>query len=112
MGNTAQGISSDIQTQTGQQIDPKFFEQVAQFAHFGMMFAVTTVCADLSYKLGHKWIGLIVGLVGCAIYAALHEFWYDPRYEDAVTRGSDMMDFLFLMLGAVSAGLVYRFLVL
>jgi len=97
---------------SGDSIDPAFFEQVSQFAHVGMMFLVTTLCADLSYRLHHRWIGLIVGLVGCTVYAAWHEFIHDPVAENAITRGSDSRDFAFLMLGTVTAALVYRFLVL
>jgi hypothetical protein len=93
-------------------IDPKFFNRVAQFAHVGMMFLVTTVCADLSYKLGHRLIGVVVGVAGCTLYATWHEFIWDPEMENPLTRGSDAEDFCFLITGALSAAVVYRFLVL
>ena len=61
-------------------IDPKFFNFVSQIAHFFSTYAIV-----------------------CVVYAALHEFWYDPRYENPVTRGSDLEDFLFLVAGVAAA---------
>ena len=44
---------------------------------------------------------------GKVAYAAVHEFWYDPRYENPVTRGSDLEDFLFLAAGGAAAVVAY-----
>ena len=104
--NTAQSISDKVADATGSNIDPKFFNTVAQFAHFGMMFTVTTICITVFSLLHHRFIGEIVGGVGCLIYAAIHEFIWDPREENAVTRGSDLQDFIFLVAGSMSALLV------
>lgn len=83
-------------------IDPKFFEAVAQTAH-------TATTYSISYTLASKWgwKGYGVGAVGCVLYAAIHEFWFDPKYESPLTRGSDLQDFAFLCLGVGLAALIY-----
>jgi hypothetical protein len=78
-------------------IDPKFFNQVAQFAHFGMMFTVTTFASHFGHK--GRWVGLAL----CILYAAIHEFVWDPKMENAETRGSDLEDFIFLVAGSCVA---------
>lgn len=83
-------------------IDPKFFDFVAQIAHFSATYAIV-----LSFGKFWGWTGIAVAAPICAIYAAVHEFWYDPRYENPVTRGSDLKDFLFLVAGAAAAVVVY-----
>lgn len=83
-------------------IDPKFFNFVAQIAHF---FATYGIVLTLG-KLWH-WTGIAVGAALCVVYAAVHEFWYDPRYENPVTRGSDLEDFLFLVAGVAGAVVVF-----
>jgi hypothetical protein len=83
-------------------IDPKFFNLVAQIAHFSAMYGIV-----LSFgKLWH-WTGIAVAAPLCVAYAAIHEFWYDPRYENPVTRGSDLEDFLFLIAGVAAAVIVF-----
>jgi hypothetical protein len=43
-------------------IDLKFFNQVAQFAHFGMMYVVMMTCSLIGRWLsGHWWPGMLVG---------------------------------------------------
>ena len=93
-------------------IDPKFFNLVAQIAHFGAWFAVMIVCATISNKLHHQWIGVIVAVCANIPYATWHEFFWDPVHENAATRGSDLEDFGFLLLGGLAGFLVYRFLIL
>jgi hypothetical protein len=83
-------------------INPKFFNSVSQIAHFFTMYGI---CFTLSVFWG--WKGLTVGLVGCTVYALIHEFWYDPRYENTETRGSDLQDFVFLEFGQVVAVLSF-----
>lgn len=83
-------------------VDPKFFNQVAQIAHFSTMYAIVFTIG----KFWH-WRGVIVAAILCVVYAAVHEFWYDPRYENPVTRGSDLEDFLFLVAGVAAAILVF-----
>lgn len=100
---TAKAIADDIQESTGDVIDPKFFETVAAYAHFGMMFTVTTALGLLGNRFEHRIYGTVAGLVVCLIYASVHEFWYDPKYENAVTRGSDLVDFAWLMGGSAVA---------
>jgi hypothetical protein len=93
-------------------IDPKFFNVVAQIAHFGAMYTVTNVFSAVSYRLFHqRWAGLIFGVIACASYATWHEFFWDPTHENAATRGSDLEDFVFLILGSIVAALVYSFLI-
>ena len=83
-------------------IDPAFFNQVAQFAHFGTMFSLAITVAIFAGKLGLIAVGILEFL-----YAALHEFVWDPREENAATRGSDLEDFAFLMLGLACACVVW-----
>jgi hypothetical protein len=96
-----------LAAKVGNGIDPKFFNQVAQFAHFGMMFTVTTVVANVLTRLGHDRIGLVVGFVMCLVYASWHEFLWDPTHENAATRGSDLEDFVFLVAGSFSGLLAF-----
>ena len=91
-------------------IDPKFFNLVAQFAHFGMMFFVTVVIGILFLRFDHEFVGILVGFLVCSVYAAVHEFWWDPTHEDPETRGSDLQDFVFLVLGSC-AGVVILLLI-
>jgi VanZ family protein len=91
-------------------IDPKFFNVVAQIAHFGAMYTVTNIFSVVSGRfLHHRWAGLILGIVACVSYATWHEFFWDPTHENAATRGSGLEDFIFLVLGSVVAALVYSF---
>jgi predicted outer membrane lipoprotein len=83
-------------------IDPAFFNQVAQFAHFGTMFTLAITCAIFAGKLG-----LVIAMVFGVIYALWHEFYYDPRNENPATRGSDLEDFGFLLGGLAVAALVW-----
>ncbi len=71
-------------------IDPKFFNFVAQVAHFFATYAIV-----LTFGKFWHWHGIAVAAPLCVIYAALHEFWYDPRYENPVTRGSDVRTLCF-----------------
>jgi hypothetical protein len=83
-------------------IDPKFFNFVAQVAHFFATY-------EIVLTFGKFWhcTGIAVAAALCVAYAAIHEFWYDPRYENPVTRGSDLEDFLFLIAGVAAAVVVY-----
>ena len=83
-------------------IDPKFFNFVAQVAHFFATYGIVFTFG----KFWH-WTGIAVAATLCVVYAAVHEFWYDPRYENPVTRGSDLEDFLFLTAGVAAAVAVY-----
>jgi hypothetical protein len=84
-------------------INPKFFNQVAQFAHFGMMFAVTTFLIIVAGKFGHVRCGFYGSFVVVLTYASWHEFIWDPTHENAATRGSDWEDWGFLMAGMIAA---------
>jgi hypothetical protein len=88
-------------------IDPKFFNEVSQFAHAGV--------AGLIYlSIGHiaqahsffrwTWYGVLVAL-GVAL-AGFQAGWYDPRYENEATRGSGIEDFLFYLVGILIAVMV------
>lgn len=83
-------------------IDPKFFNLVSQIAHFAATYAIVLTVG----KFWH-WTGITVAACLCIAYAAVHEFWYDPRYENPVTRGSDLEDFLFLFAGVADAVVVF-----
>jgi len=79
-------------------IDPKFFNFVSQIAHFFATYGIVLTAG----KFWH-WTGIEIVAPLCVAYAAVHEFWYDPRYENPVTRGSDLEDFLFLVAGVTAA---------
>lgn len=53
------------------------------------------------------WAGISVAASVCVVYAAVHEYWYDPRFENSVTRGSDVEDFVFLIAGVAAAVAAY-----
>ena len=83
-------------------IDPKFFNLVSQIAHLSVTYGLT-------FTAGRFWHWYGIELAGglCVLYAAIHEFWYDARYENPITRGSDFEDFCFLVLGVVLAASIY-----
>lgn len=87
---------------TNNGISEKFFNFVSQMAHWAVM-AFLTLTVSLFFGLN----GLLIAIGIGVIYAAWHEFWYDPRYEDAATRGSDVEDFLFLLLGILIGTVTY-----
>jgi hypothetical protein len=83
-------------------IDPKFFNEVSQFAHF---FAAATVYLTIFLVLlaGHWYTPrrLLLWVIPGVALAAFKEFWYDKHDENAETRGSDLEDFSFYVLGIV-----------
>lgn len=102
----AERFAAIAKEQTGNEIDPKFFNSVSQYAHFGMMFFVTVFSGTVSALWYHPYAGILVGFLGCTLYALIHEFWYDPQFENAETRGSDLEDFVFLMLGSCAGAVI------
>lgn len=83
-------------------ISETFFNYVAQMAHWATM-----AFGSLTLALFFGWRGVIVSNVLGIAYAAWHEFCWDPRHEDPETRGSDLEDFLFLLLGLAIGDVVY-----
>lgn len=108
---TASYMAVKVKQASGNDIDPKFFNQVAQCAHFGMMYFAVTMCALIGRFFGHYWIGVCVGGAFDLCYGIWHEFFWDPTHENAVTRGSDVEDFIWLEVGNVTGFLVTWFLV-
>ena len=86
----------------GNSISDKFFNYVAQMAHWATM-----AFGSLTLALFFGWPGVVVGNALGIVYAAWHEFYWDPRHENAATRGSDVEDFLFLLLGLAIGDGVY-----
>ena len=82
-------------------ISPAFFDETAQFAHFGIAAMVYLTVGTLAPVV---WVlcSLPVGIG----FMAFKEFWYDPRYENTVTRGSSVKDFGFYFLGMAYACLI------
>lgn len=76
-------------------ISASFFNMVSQIAHFFATYAITFTLWIWSWRVG------LAAFLGCLVYAAVHEFWYDPHFENAATRGSDLEDFFFLCAGAL-----------
>lgn len=87
------------------QINPVFFNFVAQVAHFSATYGLTLTAMLLfpTLRNRHRWIMVFAAIF---VYACWHEFWYDPRYENAVTRGSDIEDWCFLVAGSTVAEIV------
>jgi hypothetical protein len=83
-------------------ISEKFFNYVSQMAHWAAM-----AFGSLTLALFFGWTGVIVSNVLGVTYAAWHEFYWDPHHEDPETRGSDVEDFLFLLLGLAIGDVVY-----
>lgn len=66
-----------------------------QAAHFAVA-ALAMVVVGKYIPHGHLY-GFLIGVPA----AALKEFWYDFKYEDAATRGSSLLDFSMYMAGLV-----------
>jgi hypothetical protein len=71
---------------------------LAQIGHFlaGYAFALT------GYRFHHVWISGVL----LEVWAIPKEFWFDYKYEDAVTRGSSPLDFALYQIGFVVGCLV------
>lgn len=85
-------------------IDPKFFNEVAQFAHFGVAAFIYLAIGHIAAKRGFfhwSWYGALIALG--VVAAAVKEFWYDKNFENEATRGSDLEDFTFYVLGIAAA---------
>jgi hypothetical protein len=83
----------------GNGIDPKFFNQVSQWAHSGVACSVFFI---LLHFFSMRHVLEIFLPIGVAL-AAWKEFWYDKHDENAATRGSDLEDFTFYMVGIAAA---------
>ena len=77
-------------------ISPSMFNLVSQNAHwlFGSWITLLFV-----YLMGVKSLYYTIPLL--VVGVAIKEFWYDQKYENAVTRGSNLLDFSMYILGAV-----------
>ncbi len=91
-------------------IDPKFFDQVSQFAHFFTMYSLALTLGLIGKRTGHALICFALSVVVYITYAAIHEFYWDPRHENEATRGSDLKDFVFLVAGGISGNVATLFL--
>lgn len=81
-------------------IDPKFFNEVSQFAHAGVAGLIYLSIGHVAQKhdfFDWLWYGILIA-AGVGL-AAFKEFWYDPHYENPATRGSDLEDFSFYLVG-------------
>lgn len=83
-------------------IDPKFFNFVAQMSH--VLLGSTLVFGILALFNIHL---LIYVLPAYALITGVKEFWYDQNYENAETRGSNLLDFSMYQAGAYVALGVY-----
>jgi hypothetical protein len=93
-------------------VDPRFFNQVAQIAHFSAWFTLVVFVSTLCWRLtGRVWLGPIIAGVANLVYATWHEYVWDPIHENAVTRGSDFEDWAFLVAGGTVGFLFYFFLI-
>jgi hypothetical protein len=88
-------------------IDPAFFNEVAQFAHAGVACSIYLSIGYIAEKhsvFSWLWYGILI-LTG-VVAAGVKEFWYDANFENQATRGSDLEDFSFYVLGIVIAVIV------
>jgi hypothetical protein len=88
-------------------IDPAFFYEVSQFAHAGVAGLIYLSIGHIAQKHNFfhwYWYGALIGLG--VVAAAVKEFYYDPRFENEATRGSDLEDFSFYMLGILISQIV------
>jgi hypothetical protein len=80
-------------------ISPAFFNFVSQMAHIGIPGLIYLSIAYIAQKYSFfnwKWYGALI-VVG-VLLAAWKEGWYDPRHENAATRGSGLLDFSCYMI--------------
>lgn len=91
-------------------IDPRFFDLVSQFAHFFTMYSLALTLGLIGKRTGHALLYVALSAVVYITYAAIHEFHWDPRHENAATRGSNLKDFAFLVVGGISGNLATLFL--
>ena len=88
-------------------VDPAFFNDVSQIAHFTSTFSLTLLfCFFVNVFWYAVWMP-VVPFALCTTYAAWHEFIHDPKEENPVTRGSDLEDFLFLVTGSFTGIFCY-----
>ena len=80
------------------EINPSFFNFVSQMSH--ILCGSTIVFGTLLLFNLHV---LIFVLSVYVIVTGVKEFWYDYHYEDAVTRGSSLLDFVMYQTGAFVA---------
>lgn len=88
-------------------IDPKFFNAVSQFAHMGvagLIYLSVGYVAEKHDLFRWLWYGAMISLG--VVLAAWKEGYYDPRHENAATRGSGREDFTFYMVGIGIAVLI------
>lgn len=76
-------------------------DEVAQGSHVAIAAAVVGLCSA-RWHGPSKYIAAIV----VVLLAALKEFWFDRKYEDAATRGSDVEDWSYYVVGTALALLV------
>ena len=91
-------------------IDSKFFDLVSQFAHFFTMYSLALTLGLIGKRTGHALLYLALSVAVYITYAAIHEFYWDPRHENAATRGSDLKDFAYLVGGGILGNLATLFL--
>ena len=79
------------------------FQWLASKAHLalGALFITT------SWMLYPHPIAILIGFALCTAYAAIKEFWYDHCYEEEPERGSDAVDFVWHIVGAALAFVVW-----
>ncbi|MBZ5513924.1 MAG: hypothetical protein LAN62_03600 [Acidobacteriia bacterium] len=79
--------------------------------------SLNTVAQGLHASLGALSVALpgwlwgnraaLIGGISAAVFAAVKESWFDPRYEDEATAGSGLEDFAFWGLGILAAGILH-----
>lgn len=74
------------------------FDEVSQASH--VFLGALIVMACVAKGLYHP---QLIGSLIAIVWAALKEFYFDHFYEDPVTRGSDLEDFIYYCVGVLAA---------
>lgn len=78
--------------------------EVAQASHVAIGAAVVALAA--ARFPSNAPLAKFIGTAIVVVWALVKEFWFDKNFEDAVTRGSDIEDFLYYIVGATAALLI------
>ena len=74
------------------------------------MYSLALTFGLIGKRTGHALLYVALSAVVYITYAAIHEFYWDSRHENAATRGSDLKDFAYLVAGGISGNLATLFL--
>lgn len=90
-------------------IDSSLWNETADFSHFfAGVSAILLPVVFLRRCVHPKWVMLVVNVLFFT-YTLVKELWYDPRFESTAERGSDIVDILTYLSGAVMGNIAAVF---